>query len=385
MKSAVCKTGVALCALFMAAAALNAAAESPAVKDEAAAKPQIEVAFVLDTTGSMGGLIEGAKQKIWAIANQMVSAKPTPRLKLGLIGYRDRGDAYVTKVFDLSEDIDAVYANLQKFQADGGGDTPESVNEALSEAVNKLSWNPDRNVLKIVFLVGDAPPHMDYPNQAKFPEICQSAVKKDLIINTIQCGAMTETTPVWQEIARLSEGSYVAIGQTGDMQIVSTPFDAKLGELNAEMGSTVVAWGVAEKREEVHAKVAVAKSMALPAAADRLAYASKTGEVVGGGGDLVDAVDKGEVKVEALKEAELPAELRDMDQEKRDEFVKEKGKKRKAIQTEIDDLVRKRQAYIDAENKKLAASGSKDSFDAKVFEIIKGQAARKGISYSELP
>src|SRR6266480_3690831 len=55
-------------------------------------KPRIEVCFVLDTTGSMGGLIEGAKQKIWSIANEMISAQPTPELKLGRIGYRDRGE-----------------------------------------------------------------------------------------------------------------------------------------------------------------------------------------------------------------------------------------------------------------------------------------------------
>src|SRR5215831_756131 len=60
-------------------------------------KPRIEVCFVLDTTGSMGGLIEGAKQKIWSIANEMVSAKPTPELRLGLVAFRDRGDEYVVK------------------------------------------------------------------------------------------------------------------------------------------------------------------------------------------------------------------------------------------------------------------------------------------------
>src|SRR6184192_4743371 len=64
------------------------------------AKPRIEVCFVLDTTGSIGGLIEGAKQKIWSIANEMISAKPTPELKLGLVGYRDRGDEYVVKSFN---------------------------------------------------------------------------------------------------------------------------------------------------------------------------------------------------------------------------------------------------------------------------------------------
>src|SRR6266581_3034562 len=69
-------------------------------------KPRLEVCFVLDTTGSMSGLIEGAKQKIWSIANEMISAKPTPEIRLGLIGYRDRGDEYVTKVFVLTDDLD---------------------------------------------------------------------------------------------------------------------------------------------------------------------------------------------------------------------------------------------------------------------------------------
>src|SRR4030081_2063968 len=79
-------------------------------------KPRIEVCFVLDTTGSMGGLIEGAKQKIWSIANEMISAKPTPELKLGLVGYRDRGDEYVVKSFKLTDDIDSIYGHLRELK-----------------------------------------------------------------------------------------------------------------------------------------------------------------------------------------------------------------------------------------------------------------------------
>ena len=104
---------------------------------------------MLDTTGSMSGLIEGAKQKIWSIANEITSAKPTPDIRIGLIGYRDRGDEYVTKAFDLTNDIDAVYGHLQAFHAAGGGDTPESVNEALQQAVSNMSWSQDRKVLKV--------------------------------------------------------------------------------------------------------------------------------------------------------------------------------------------------------------------------------------------
>ena len=105
----------------------------------AAGKPRVEVAFVLDSTGSMGGLIEGAKQKIWSIANSIIAQKPTPEVRIGLLTYRDRGDEYVTKRFDLTDDIDAVFRNLQSFAADGGGDDPESVNQALHEAVTDFS------------------------------------------------------------------------------------------------------------------------------------------------------------------------------------------------------------------------------------------------------
>src|SRR5262245_22626688 len=108
--------------------AKDVAAEKPVTKQE---KPRIEVCFVLDTTGSMSGLIEGAKQKIWSIANEIISAKPTPEIRVGLIGYRDRGDEYVVKSFDLTNDVDAIYGQLQSFSAGGGGDMPESVNEAL--------------------------------------------------------------------------------------------------------------------------------------------------------------------------------------------------------------------------------------------------------------
>ena len=105
--------------------------------------PKIEVVFVLDTTGSMSELIQAAKDKIWSIASTMVAAEPAPEIRVGLVAYRDRGDAYVTKVVDLSSDLDSMYATLIDFQAEGGGDGPESVNQALYDAIHKISWSQD--------------------------------------------------------------------------------------------------------------------------------------------------------------------------------------------------------------------------------------------------
>src|SRR5438309_4223645 len=264
-------------------------------------KPRIEVCFVLDTTGSMGGLIEGAKQKIWSIANEMISAKPTPELKLGLIGYRDRGDEYVVKSFQLTDDIDSIYSHLRDFKAEGGGDEPESVNEALAEAIEKMPWSQDRKVLKIIFLVGDAPPHMDYADGPKYPQVCKEAMKKDIIINTVQCGNLPETTPVWKEIAEKSEGSYAAIAQSGNMTAIATPMDAELSELNRKVGTTLLAYGGEKAYRMVAAKQAAAEAAPASVAADRLSFNARAGVAVQGEGELLDSLSKGKLKLESLK------------------------------------------------------------------------------------
>jgi Mg-chelatase subunit ChlD len=349
------------------------------------ARPRIDVVFVLDTTGSMGGLIEGAKAKIWSIANQMISAKPTPRLRIGLVGYRDRGDEYVTKRFDLSDDIDTIYGHLQGFQAGGGGDTPESVNQALHEAVHDMSWSPGRDALKIVFLVGDAPPHMDYPDDVKYPATLQAAMKKDLIVNTVQCGGIGGTAPVWKEIAGLAEGTYAAIGQTGDMQVVSTPMDGELSRLNREIGTTIVAYGSERQRGAVMAKQAVAEAAAPAAAADRLAYNVATAKVVQGGGDLVDDLKEGRAKLADLSKDELPAELRGKSAEEQKAYLARQETKREQLQARVADLVKKRQAYIEAETRKAAAEGKGSAFDVEVARTLKEQAKRKKIVFETAP
>jgi Mg-chelatase subunit ChlD len=346
------------------------------------AKPRIEVCFVLDTTGSMGGLIEGAKQKIWSIANEMISAKPTPELKLGLIGYRDRGDEYVTKSFQLTDDIDSIYGHLRDFKAEGGGDEPESVNEALAEAIEKMRWSQDRKVLKIIFLVGDAPPHLDYADGPKYPELCRIAAKKDLIINTVQCGNIVETTPIWKEIAKLSEGSYAAIAQSGGVAVIATPMDDELARLNKKIGTTLIPYGDAALQREVAAKQAFAESAPASAAADRLSYNAKTGKAVQGRGELLDALAKNEVKLDAIDKKDLPKEFQELTRQEMEARIVNVRAERNSLQKAVQDLAQKRDAYIQAENKRLAEAGKGDGFDKKVAETIHQQAERKGINYA---
>lgn len=343
------------------------------------ARPQIEVCFVLDTTGSMSGLIEGAKKKIWSIANALVGAQPTPQIRFALVGYRDRKDEYVVKTHPLTDDIDAVYAKLREFSAGGGGDTPEAVNQALEEAVRRISWSTDSKTLRLIFLVGDAPPHMDYPDDVKYPVLCAEAQKKGILINTVQCGADSETRRVWQEIARLGEGEYTAIAQEGGMRVTTTPFDERLAELNREIGRTLVPYGAVEKRREVTQKQALAEAAPAPAVSDRMEFNRATGKVVQGGGDLLDALKAGEVKRDAIKSESLPEEWRKLEPKERDTKLTETANQRAKIQEEIGLLSRKRADYVRDEEKKQAAAGKGDGFDAKVRETVTAQAKRRGI------
>ncbi len=369
----------------------SAAAQAPATAtapSPAPAKPRIEVAFVLDTTGSMGGLIEGAKTKIWSIANELVSAKPSPEIRIGLVAYRDRGDSYVTRIHDLSTDLDAVYGQLRSLVADGGGDGPESVNQALADAVHKLSWSTDRKALKLVFLVGDAPPHMDYPQDTPYARTVEEAVKKDIVVDTVQCGADGETARVWQDIARRGEGKFVALGQSGDMVAVSTPLDEKIATLSRELGATAIGYGADARRKEVAAKVSVAAAAPAAVAADKATFAARggaAGAVVTGEGDLVADVLVGKVEVEEVKPAELPEELRALTPDQRSARVKAQIAKRAELERQVNELVKQRDELVLAERKKLEASDAKDSFDGQVARTVREHAAKKGFTYDAAP
>jgi Mg-chelatase subunit ChlD len=377
---------VLVATLVAGAAALPAfgapgAAAQPAVAPAAAVKPRIEVCFVLDTTGSMSGLIDGAKQKIWSIANEMVRAKPSPDLRLGLVAYRDRGDEYVTRCFDLTNDIDAVYGQLQSFQAAGGGDTPESVNQALNVAVHRMSWSGDRQVLKIIFLVGDAPPHMDYPGEPTYPDICRLAVKRDLIINTVQCGQLAETRPVWKQIASLSEGRYAAIAQSGNMAVLATPVDAELARLNRELGANLLAYGSAAVRGEVAARQKAAENAPASVAADRLEYNVRSGVSVQGEGELLDALQSGRLTLGTLEKDQLPPELRPLDPARLKAEIEKRQKVRADLQARIRQLSQQREVYLAKEHQRLAAEGKGDSFDETVAQAIRAQGAQKAIRF----
>ena len=341
---------------------------------------RIQVAFVLDTTGSMSGLIEGAKRKIWSIANNLKDLEPSPEIEFALIGYRDKGDAYITKTYQMTADLQDIYGKLIAFRAGGGGDTPESVNQALRETIYDIDWSDDDEVFRVAFLVGDAPPHMDY-QEDQYPAIIERAQEKDIVVNAIQAGTMRSTTPIWKEIASLGGGDFAQIEQSGGMQVVVTPFDDEIQQKNIELNRTVIPYGNRAQQSRVRNKTAGAISAAPSIASDMAAYISKSStksKVVTGAGDLTEEIMSGALEVEALEEDALPEELKELSKDERAEFIEGNIEKRQAAQGQLESLVAKRDAWI--EKQRAEAESPADSFDLKVERMIEEQSASKGFS-----
>lgn len=344
------------------------------VKPISRSEKNVEIVFVLDTTGSMGGLINGAKTKIWNIVNEILQnqSKGT-KVKIGLIGYRDRGDEYVTKIIPLSENIDDTYSELMSFVAAGGGDTPEDVRRALHEAVNNIQWsNSTKNLSKIIFLVGDAPPHEDYQDYPSTIVTAKKAKEKGIIINTIQCGNLPNTNKFWSNIAQNANGEYFAIPQDGGSYVMKTPYDKKLETLANELDRKYIPYGkITAQREAVSDKMMkdakISSGATTEAKADR-AKNKALNKYSYSSDDLIQSIENNSVKLSSLEQEELPETMQKMSQVEQKKYVDNLIKERNKIREEITKISKEREAYI-KENSK----SNKDSFDASVSKALEKQ------------
>jgi Mg-chelatase subunit ChlD len=361
-------------------------AEGPPEINEPEANPPVvtsdaslEMVFVIDTTGSMGGLIEGAKQKVWSIVNDVQQRPSRPSVKVGLVAYRDRGDDYVTQVTPLTDDLDKVYSILMDLEAAGGGDGPENVRAALADGLGKANWSQTRTGLaQIIFLVGDAPPH-DYQNEPDVLATAREAVNNQIMINTIQCGSQAETTPIWQQIAQYGKGKYFAIAQDGGVETIDTPYDKDLAELGRKIGTTYLAYGDASTRARNADELAaieskISRSASNTAMADRSLNKAMNKDAYRG--DLIQDLENGRIKLGDVKNEALPEDLLRLSGPDREREITRRLAERKMLKKQVLELAKKRDAFIAEQRKKSTKPGG---FDSAVAAALNEQLQRRGI------
>jgi len=344
----------------------------------------IDLVICLDTSGSMNGLIASAKQKLWAIVNELALARPRPNLRVGLYHYGNDGlDAetgWVKQLCPLTSDLDEVYGKLFELKTNGG---TEYVARVVRAATEQLAWSGQKNALRIIVVAGNEPATQDEKTNP-LESVCKAAAGKGIIINTIFCGAEAEGRNTgWADAARWADGRYAAIDQQGGTVVIQTPYDAKIAELGTELNKTYVAYGARGKAGQAaqRAQDANAASVNAPAAAQR-AVAKAGGLYRNAGWDLVDAVAEKRVDLATVDTEDLPAEMQDMTPEQRKEHIAQLAAQRAEVQKQIHDLNAKREAYVRAEMEKKGL-GEGSAFDAALRTAVREQAAGKDFHFEE--
>jgi hypothetical protein len=177
---------------------------------------QLDMLFLLDATGSMGDEIDALKSTILEISAQIDALPEQPDLRYGLVTYRDRGDVYVTRVYDFTPDVTDFQRTLAAVTASGGDDYPESLNEALHDALHKVGWRETKTV-RLIFLVADAPPHLDYPQDYDYAEEMLAAVSLGVKIFPIASSGLDDQGEfIYRQIAQFTGGKFIFLTYAAD-------------------------------------------------------------------------------------------------------------------------------------------------------------------------
>lgn len=179
----------------------------------------VDILFVLDTTGSMGEEIHRLKKTIEIINLNIASLSVQPRVRFGMVLYRDQEDSYLTKVIPLTGDLDDFTRQLNKVKAGGGGDTPEDLQTALRDSMKKIEWN--KGGIKIGFIITDAPPHLDYGQAYTYIDASRDAKKEGIKLFTIGTGGLNlDGEYVLRQIAQYTYGKYIFLtyGEKGESE-----------------------------------------------------------------------------------------------------------------------------------------------------------------------
>jgi len=348
-----------------------------------AKKPLVQIAVLLDTSGSMQGLIEQAKGQLWKIVNEFLKAKQdgqTPEVQVALYEYGKtslaRESGWVRQIVQLSTDLDKISEELFALKTNGGD---EYCGWVIKDAVENLAWSDDPKVYRAILIAGNEPFTQGPVNYA---DSCKAAIAKGIIVNTIHCGGEAEgVSTKWQDGALLADGKYLVIDHNRAVVRIEAPQDKEISALSVELNKTYLAYGasgqLAAERQATQDRNAFSLAPASGAAVQR-AVAKSSVNYQNASWDLVDAAKDKDFKLGAVKTEELPAEMRKLNEAERKEFIDNKAKERAELQTKIQTLNTEREKYIAGQRKQGMAT---NTLDAVVATAVRDQAAKRQFNF----
>ena len=177
----------------------------------------VDVAFVLDATGSMGDEIQQLRDVLFSIHSRLLNAARNADIRFGLVVYRDRGDAEPLRVVPFTANVDSFQLALESVNASGGGDTPEDVHIGLRAALKDLAWRDGS--IRNAFLIADAPPHTDYGQDYDYLWASRTANSMGIRINTVGASGLDQSGEhAFRQISVATYGQFIFLtyGETGE-------------------------------------------------------------------------------------------------------------------------------------------------------------------------
>lgn len=335
----------------------------------------VQLAFLLDTSNSMDGLIEQAKSRLWGILNQITRARrngQTPEIQIALYEYGNsrlsEEEYYIRQVLPLTTDVDALSEQLFGLTTSGGD---EYCGAVIARSLEALEWSAQPAALRLVYIAGNEP----FTQGPRNPQqAIEAAAANDIIVNSIFCGDPEEGAKTgWSQV----NGAYLYINQDAKTVYIETPFDSSINRLNEALNATYIPLGNSgrEAKERQIQQDQNAATYGAANAANRAKY--KASANYQASWDLLDTYqDQGE---EVLKKTEdLPFDWQALSLAERQQKIKLLQEKRLQIRSQIQSLSQQQEAYRAAEKAQLDSAENTDNLGDRISQSVLAQLARKG-------
>lgn len=343
--------------------------------------PKIQAAILLDVSNSMDGLIEQAKAQLWTMVNVMGKATcngQTPQIEIALYEYgRDNNDqkkGYVKQITPFSSDLDDLSQKLFQLTTNGGD---EYCGYVIHTSLNELNWDTTSSNYKVIFISGNE----DFlQGNISYTLACTEAKKKGVIVNTIYCGdRMQGIREHWNLLGECGNGSFTNINSDAAPEDIPTPYDSTLITLNNKLNGTYLSYGyMGRSKKELQGAMDVANSSINSYAGVNRAVSKASSKTYNNSSwDLVDAKADDNKILEKIDLKTLPDSLQKKSKAELEVIVNQKSNERSGIQKEMQEINKKREAYIADEKIKRANAGkNSQTLESEVEKIIREQAKR---------
>ncbi|WP_444995185.1 VWA domain-containing protein [Aliikangiella sp. IMCC44359] len=345
-------------------------------------QPKIQLAILLDTSGSMEGLIDQTRNQIWQVVNEFSTVKRqgvTPILEVALFEYGNDGNpksnGFVRKLNNFTRELDKVSEGLFSLSTNGGS---EFCGMAIQAAVNGLQWSQSDKDIKTIFIAGN---EAFTQGPVHYQAAINLAKQQGISVNTIFAGSYKAGIQTgWQSGALLAGGDYMSIDTEQKVFHVDAPQDKKIAELNNQLNQTYIPYGKAGNASVERQIKQDETSNGISSALLAKRVKSKSSSFYKNSSwDLVDALSEGKVKESELGEIQdgsLPEPMKKMTVKERKNYVLKKAEEREKVKKEIASLSKKREQYVAQKKAKQVANAP--SMNEALTKAIKKQAQEKG-------